>query len=218
MKTTAALNTTELFNGLDNAQIEAMLPCLGMRQMSYDAGDEIIAVGTRLSEVGILTEGSANIVSTNAQGETEILMELKPGDLFGEEYICAGVPDSPVAVISKNETTVLFLHFNHLLTGCANACTFHSTAIQNLIKILAKRTIRLNQKIEVLSKRTTREKLLVYLQMLQHEQRREIIEVPINRGQLADYLSVDRSAMSREIGKLCGEGVIECDHNRFRIL
>lgn len=218
MSVTTDLSKIDLFEGLDKAQIEAMLPCLGVREVSFGEGTEIIELGARLSEVGALTEGKAAVFQVNSRGEKTLTKTLKPGDLFGETFICAGIPDSPVSVVAETECTVLFIHFNHLLTGCANACTFHSRAIQNLIKMLAKRTITLDQKVEVLTKRTTREKLITYLEMLQEEQGNEIIEVPINRGKLADYLSVDRSAMSREIGKLCSEGVIECDHNRFRIL
>lgn len=218
MAVSTSLAGTELFQGLDKSQIEAMLPCLGVREVKYNKGEYIIQAGARLSEVGVLEEGRASIFQENVHGEPSIIKEMQPGDLFAEAFICAGIPNSPVSVVADTDCTVLHIHFNHLLTGCSNACTFHSMAIQNLLKILAKRALTLNQKIEVLTKRTTQEKLLTYLETLQAEQGTEVIHVSLNRGKLADYLAVDRSALSREIGKMVKEGMIECDHNDFRIL
>lgn len=150
-------------------------------------------------------------------GNRAILTALMPGQLFGETFACAGVEILPVSVIAVSDCKILLLDYRRIITTCPTACVFHSRLIENMLKILAGKNLVLNQKIEALSARTTREKLLAYLVAQAGVAGSRRFTIPSTRQELADYLSVDRSAMSREMGIMQKEGMIRFKKNCFEL-
>ena len=141
-----------------------------------------------------------------------------PGDVFCEEFAYSEASALPITVIATKESEVMFIRSDSVVQTCHNCCSFHHKLIYNLMTGLAEKTIGFHKRMEIISKRTTRDKLLAYLS---HEARRSkngYFDIPFDRQELADYLEVDRSGLSSEISKLKKDGVIDADKNHFRIL
>lgn len=207
-----------LFSGIEPEEILAILGCLGGRLAHYDKGNYLLRAGEPLSWVGMVLQGSVRIIKEDFWGSRSILSSAAPGDLFGEAIACAqaGVPE--ISVMAVEATDVLCLDFHRLLHSCSSACAFHSRLIRNLLKILADRNLQLTGKLGHLSRRTTREKLLSYLSACAQAQGGASFTVDYNRQELADYLFVDRSALSAELSRLRADGVLTYEKNRFTLL
>ena len=212
------LSETELFAGLELKELKSMLPCLGLRTAEFNTGDVIVAAGDIVSEVGFVLNGEADIIKVDSAGNKALVSRLSKGDMFGETFVCANVVSSPVSVVAKENCEVIMFNFNRLISCCSNCCIFHAKVVANLLKMIARQNMQLNEKIEVMSKKTTRDKLATYLLMQMEKTENEVFDVPLNRSQLANYLSVDRSAMSRELGRLREEGVLDFTRNQFKII
>jgi len=206
-----------LFHGIIEKDLESMLSCLNARAVGY-AGDSVVFLaGDPAERVGLVLEGAVQVVREDIFGNRAILTALMPGQLFGETFACAGVEILPVSVIAVSDCKILLLDYRRIVTTCPTACVFHSRLIENMLKILAGKNLVLNQKIEVLSARTIREKLLAYLVAQAGVTRNRRFTIPFTRQELADYLSVDRSAMSREMGIMQKEGMIRFKKNCFEL-
>ena len=151
-------------------------------------------------------------------GNRSILSNIAPGEVFAEAFACVEMKSLPITVIANEPSEILFLECNHILHTCSKHCGFHQQLIFNLMKDLAFKTLLFHQKIEVVSKRTTREKLMTYLMLQAKKADSNVFEIPFDRQELADYLEVDRSGLSSEIGKLCKEGVIKARKFHFELL
>ena len=213
----ALLHRTKLFGGIGTGEIEGMLDCLKAVQRSYDRGEYIFRLGERISAVALLLEGCVHIQREDYWGNLSILNEISEGDIFGEAY---AAPDSGALAnnaVAVEPSVVLFLDFHHILTLCSNACPFHTLLLQNLFALIAEKNRILARKLGCLSQRTTREKLLAYFSEQSQRTGSASFTIPFNRQQLADYLSVDRSAMSRELCSMRDEGLLEFRKNQFRL-
>ena len=138
-----------------------------------------------------------------------MLAVLQPGEMFAEAFSCAGLEKLPVSAIALKDSEVLLLDCRHVMTSCNKACHFHSVLIKNLLQDMAQKNLVLARKIRYMSEKTTREKLMSYLMDQAKQQKRAEFTIPYDRQSLADYLGVERSAMSAEISKLKKEGVID---------
>lgn len=212
---TKLLEKSFLFQGIATDDITAVLSCLSAKSISYPKGSFIFRSGETNDSVGLVLTGCVHIIKEDFWGNRTILMEASAGKLFGETY--ATLPNLPleVSVVAVEPSTILFLNINKIMTLCSNTCSFHAKLIQNLLFIFAQKNLLLTQKMEHTSKRSTREKLLSYLSGESIKNSCSSFEIPFNRQQLADYLSVDRSAMSNELSKLQDEGVLEYRKNWF---
>ena len=151
-------------------------------------------------------------------GNRSILSEVTAPEMFAEAFACAESKALPVTVIANEPCEVMLIDCGHILHTCSNNCGFHQQLIFNLMKDLATKNIMFHQKIEITSKRTTREKLLAYLLFRAKEQGADSFEIPFDRQALADYLEVDRSGLSAEISKLKKEGILDSRKNHFELL
>lgn len=212
------LKETPLFFGISDEDLESMLTCLGANMKNYAKNDIVLLVGSKISSMGIILSGNLILVKEDILGNRMIITELSAGELFAEVYVCAGVTSSPVTVVTVSQAKVLFLGYRKMITTCSTHCGFHNVLIQNMLTILANKNLQLNQKMNLLSKRTTKEKLLDYFQIQMEKQESVNFEIPFSRSELADYLCVDRSALSRELGKLKEEGIITFQRNQFHYL
>ncbi len=207
-----------LFDGISDEQLEKMLVCLGARVESFDKKYTVMAEGSPAKYLGIVLSGSCQIIRTDYYGNRSILAEVGESELFGEAFSCAELNDIPVTVTANEPSDIMLIDASHILHTCENNCGFHKQLIFNLMKDLARKTIVFNQKIEVISKRTTREKLMTYLMMCAKRTGSDSFNIPFDRQELADYLEVDRSGLSAEIAKLRREGILESTKNYFKLL
>ena len=212
------LKKCSLFQEIEDADLLKMLGCLGARVGHYDKKYTIFAEGSSARYIGVVLTGSAQITQVDYYGNRSILAEMGAGEVFGEAFACAGVSAIPISVIANEPSDIMILDSGHILHTCSNHCGFHQRLIFNLMKDLANKTLMFHQRIEITSKRTTREKLMAYLMMRSKQTGSRRFEIPFDRQELADYLEVDRSGLSAEISKMRREGLIKSEKNRFEIL
>ncbi len=212
------LRNTSLFAGIVDEEIEAMLSCLQAKIRTYKKGEYIYRQGEQIENISILLEGKLCIQSDDYWGNCSIINVLNVGDMFGEAY---AVKDSDAIandVVATTDVTVIFLNVNKILTVCSSACRFHTMLIKNLFYAISMKNRALVQRIGHLSRRSTREKLLSYLSDEARRNNSASFEINFNRQQLADFLFVDRSAMSNELCKMRDEGLLVFEKNRFKLL
>ena len=205
-----------LWDGIEYGEFEKMFQCIEAKIESYKKGDIILLSGGTVKYIGIILSGRVNIIKEDADGNIAILTELATPELFAEVFACAGIERSPVTVQAMEESEVLFINFQKIIVTCSHVCNFHSKLIENMLKLIAKKTLMLNRKIEILSKRTTREKLLAFFDTQINAAKK--FTIPYNREELAQYICVDRSAMSKELCKMRDDRLIKFKKNKFEIL
>lgn len=211
------LQRAPLFAGIRSDEIEAMLECLGAREEQFEKNTFLLRAGEAADSVGLLLAGSALIVQEDLWGNRNILARIAPSDLFAEAFACSPDTVMRASVFAEEACTVLWLAVNRILTTCPAACSHHSRMIRSLLSVLAEKNLLLNEKLTHMGQRTTREKILSYLSAEAQKQNRRDFSIDFNRQQLADYLSVERSALSAELSKLRADGVIDFEKNRFQI-
>ena len=206
-----------LFAGLGVENISQILPCLSASVRHAEKNSFILSVEDSVSFVGLILSGSVHVVSEDFWGRKDILSQLGPGELFAESFSCAQQEKLPVSVMAVEQTEYMVLSCRKIITTCSSACIFHTQLIANMLQIIANKNLLLMRKIEQLSKRTTREKLLAFLSDEARKAGRNTFDIPFSRQELADYLSVDRSAMSSELGRMREEGLLDFDRSRFSL-
>ena len=212
------LKRTRLFAGVTDEEISAMLSCLDARMHVCKKGEYVLRQGEHLNCIVMLVDGELHIQRDDYWGNRSIVNRIAVGEMFGEAYIA---PDSGAIlndVVAVEDSTVIFFDARRILTVCSSACRFHSTVVQNLFFAISEKNRRLVQKLGHISKRSTREKLISYLSDEAKRKNSASFTIPFNRQQLADFLSVDRSAMSNELCKMRDEGLLEFDKNQFKLL
>lgn len=205
-----------LFQDIAYSDFSGMLGCLSAQERCYGKKEIILLTGDCVDFVGMVLTGGVKIVKETIEGHQLLLTEVGPGELFGEVFACAEVFHSPVTIVANEDTRVLFFDYHKIITTCKNSCVFHEKLTKNMLKILAYKNLQLNEKIEILSKRSLREKLLCYFE---HQGRgRKAFEISLNREELASYLCADRSALSNELSKMQKDGLIQYQKNSFQLL
>ena len=212
------LRECPLFDRIGDESLKEMLGCLNAKERSYKKGDVVFAEGDKAKYLGIVLEGSVQLVRVDYYGNRSILANIEPPQLFGEAFACAGLKSLPVDAVAATDTRILLLDAQRIARPCGNACPCHGQTILNLLHIVAKKNLVLLQKIEITSKRSTREKLMTYLLLQAKNAKSHTFTVPYDRQELADYLEVDRSGLSAEISKLRNEKVLECRRSTFTLL
>lgn len=206
-----------LFEGIEEKDIPSMLSCLSARKKSFKKGAFIFFSGEKIEVVGLVLCGSVHIIKEDFWGNRTMIGEAGPGQLFGEVYACLAAEELGVSIISAEDTEILFLDVKKIVGVCTSSCCFHTRLIRNLLSIIAQKNLALTRKMEHMSKKTTREKLLSYLSFQSMTNNSSSFEIPFNRQQLAEYLAVDRSAMSKELCRLRDEGMLTFRKNKFHL-
>lgn len=211
------LSRCPLFYDIDERDLLRMLTCLGAKTATFDKKYTIFAEGSPARYIGIVLSGKVQMEQTDYYGNRSILNVIGPADVFAEAFACAEVPSLPVSVIAAEACEIMYIDSCHILHTCENNCGFHRQLIFNLMRDLAEKTIQFHDRIDVTSKRTTRDKLMAYLAHCAKRAGSDTFEIPFDRQALADYLEVDRSGLSTEIGKLVKEGVISAERKKFTL-
>lgn len=212
------LSQCPLFAGIGQPERDQMLHCLKGKILEIAKGSPVFLEGDPARFVGVVLSGAVQVVQDDYYGNRSVLTVVSPGGLFAEVFACAELEALPVSVIAALPSTVLLLDCKRILTGCSRACLFHSRLIHNLLQGIAQKNLTLTRKIRYMSQKTTKEKLMTFLldQAKLHASTEFVI--PYDRQALADYLGVERSAMSAEIGKLKKAGLIDSSGSRFRVM
>ncbi|GHT86571.1 transcriptional regulator [Bacteroidia bacterium] len=212
------LSSSSLFSGIGEDDFESILSCLGAKCRVYEKNEVIYFEGDTVTEIGLLISGRLHLLKSDVWGNNSLVTEVTPPEMFAEAIVCGGLGHVPVSVIAKEPSEVLFLDYKRIVTTCSSACAFHGKLIRNMMSVLAKKNILMSDKMEHITKRTIKEKLLSYLYGQARQKNSKTFEIPYNRQELADYLSVERSALSAEMSKLKANGVIDYRKNHFKLL
>ena len=209
------LSNTQLFRGLEEAEITSLLGCLNATTRSFQKGEVILSEGNITENIGILLSGLAVISCNDIWGNTSILGHVAPGSVFAEVYAC--IPGEPmlVTVSAAEDTSILFMNVGRVLATCTNACPFHTRLVRNLLTVCAHRNLQLSQRIQHTSSKSIRGRLMSYVSECAKRAGSNSFLIPYNRQQLADYLNVDRSTMCNELSKMQKDGIIEYSKNQF---
>ena len=203
---------------MEETELITLLDCLGGIIRTYPRGAVIFGEGDRPTHLGVVLTGEVRITRTDYDGNRSIVAAFKAPQVFGETFACAEVESLPVDVMAASDCTVLMIAVDRVLNPCCRGCGFHNRIIYNLMKQTAAKNLMFHRKLEITSKRTTRDKLMTYLHITAKEQGSSSFTIPYDRQELADYLEVDRSGLSAEIGKLRREGILTAEKNRFTLL
>ena len=209
------LANTQLFRGISESEIEELLLCLGAHERSFQKGDTIFRAGSPVDEFGLVLSGSVNIVVNLYWGNSIIFGHMGKGEVFAENY--AAVPGKELLcdVVACEDTQVLFLKMQSVMTTCRMGCAYHNRIIQNMLRISAQNNLNMSSRMMHTASKSLRERLLSYLSEQALERGSAHFTIPFNRQQLADYLAVNRSAMSNELSKMQEEGLITYRKNEF---
>lgn len=211
------LESAALFAGLRPELIPGLLRCIDAREVNVPKGGHIIEEGEPVAQFGILLSGSGRTVKTDVEGRVILITLLSPGSEIGV-LLCAN-PDhrSPVTVKADEDSSVLMVRFSDLMARCAENCFQHERLIQNYAGVVARKGLTLHERIDCLLRPTVREKIMAYLNRVSREQGGYSIKLPLNRSAMAEYLNVDRSALSRELSSMKRDGLIDYYKSNFEL-
>lgn len=206
-----------LFEGVEATHIEPMLLCLGASVKTFPKNAFIFHAGKTLDSIGVVISGAVHLVQDDLEGNRNIAAVLGPGESFAEAYACLGNAPLGVSVQAAEVSSILLMNVQRILSVCTSACAFHTRLIRNLVTVLAAKNRQMNEKLTHLTQRTTREKVLSYLHAESLRAKSCTFDIPFNRQELADYLSVDRSALSATLAKLQAERRLAFQKNHFQL-
>ena len=207
-----------LFDGIRPEDRKLMLGCIGYHIGTFRKGDIVAFESENIRHLGIVLCGAVDMVKEDLWGNRTMLVRTRRGEVFGETFACGSDSLSTVTFLVSEDAQILFLPFDRVMHSCSMACQFHHRLVMNTVRIIANKNRDLMRKVEVVSKRSIREKLLAYLSIQAQALGSRYFEIPLGRVELAEYLCVDRSALTRELAKMKEEGLIDFDRNCFRML
>lgn len=207
-----------LFENITEEEFNRMMVCFSTKTESFKKGQVVCDFSESRGIVGIIREGTALTVRNGINGGRTILESLEEGDIFGEAFTVCDKFSDGIYVVCEENCRITFIDYISILRPCSKGCQCHSRLLENFFYLLARRSVMLSRRVELLSRRTIRDKLLCYFSMESCAQKSARILLPMSLSNLADYLCVDRSAMMRELKKLNQEGVIHSEKKTITIL
>lgn len=211
------LKQTKIFNFASEFECQAMMFCFKTRFKTFDKNEKIISQGDPMEDVILIVNGSAIAENIDNFGDISIIMRIKKGELYGLESAYAGDEYYRDNLIAREKSLVLFLNKHRLVTPCDNRCRRHEIVVRQLMKIVSENNKKLLDKITHMSKKTIRDKLMSYLQARAEKLKSNYFDLPFNKTELANYLSVDRSAMMTELTRMKNDGLIDFENRHFKL-
>ncbi len=212
------LSHCALFEDMSKDELSAVLSCLDAKTRRYKKGEFILKAGTKLARVGVVLAGCAHLIQEDYWGNRLLIAQALPGEEFGEAFACSANEVLSLSVYAAQDTTVLFIDYQRIVTVCSSACTFHVRLIKNMLLSMAQKNISLTRKIEHTSKRNVQEKILSYLSAQALLANSPHFEISFTRQELADYLAVDRASLCRALGALQDQGFIAVQGRNITLL
>lgn len=211
----SVIRSSQLFSGVSEDELTAMLSCLKAESRDFPKDAFLLRTGDTAESIGLVLSGSVLVIQEDIWGNRNILSTAGPGQTFAAAFACAPGSRLNVSVVAEAPVTAMFLNVKRILTVCPSACTHHSRIIRNLLGELAGKNLRFSEKLTHMGQRTTRAKLMSYFSAEAQRLGRYEFDIPFSRQQLADYLGVERSGLSLELGKMRSEGLLDFQKNRF---
>lgn len=211
----SVIRSSLLFSGISEQEFSSMQTCLKAENKNFPKGAFVLRAGDTAESIGLVLSGNVLIVQEDIWGNRNILSKAGLGQTFAAAYACAIGSRLNVSVIAETPVTVMFLNVKRILNVCPSACSHHSRIIRNLLGELAEKNLRLNEKLTHIGQRTTRSKIMSYLSAEAQRLGTYEFDIPFSRQQLADYLGVERSGLSLELGKMRSEGLLDFRKSHF---
>ena len=211
------LRNSPFFQGMTEEEILSVLHCVNAMVQHKQKDEYILRVGDRTESMGLVLRGSVLVLQEDLWGHRNIMHRIGPGEYFAEPFAATAGSVLNVSVVADEDSEIMMLNMERFLKTCPHACAHHGRMVRNLVSVMARRVLDLNEKLTHMAKRSTREKLLSYLSAESIRQGKLAFTIPYDRQQLADYLSVERAAMSVELGKLQKEGLLKTNRNHFEL-
>lgn len=212
------IRNSALFNGIKKEEMETMLHCIGGYEKTCSKGEYLGLENESVRYIGLVLSGMVQMIKEDVWGNRTVLNFIKPGQLFGETFACGVNATASVTFYASTSVKVLLLPFDRVMHTCSNSCLFHHLLIENMVTMIAAKNRSLMEKIDVISKKTLREKILTYLSLQAQEQGANYFEIPLGRTELAAFLCADRSALTRELASMKEDGILDYEKNTFRLL
>ena len=207
-----------LFDGIDDYDRGRMIACFNIQKQKYEAGETIWNFDNQNDKIGIVMSGSVSLMRIDAEGNHVLLESLEENDVFGEMFAFSEESEKGVFAVSDKKSEIAFMKYENIAKRCTNACKCHTTAVENMFRVVTQKTKRLSERIEILGNRSIREKLMSIFTMYSRKMGKATFELPFSLSYLADYICADRSAMMRELRHMCDEGIITTDRRKITIL
>ena len=209
------LGNTELFKNINDNEIETLLKSSFVRIKNYNNNETVFMSGNIAKFIGIVVFGQVEVIQEDFYGNKNIIAHINKGEIFGEAFACSETQSLPISAFTSQPSEIILINYRELFSSDLTPETMHLKLSHNMLKIMANKNLILNQKIRLLTKRTTQEKLLAYLSTQAEKTGSNSFSIPFNRQELADYLSVERSAMSAQLCKLRDKGILDFHKNKF---
>lgn len=209
------IRSSSFFSGISETELTAMLSCLETREERFPKDTFLLRTGDTAESIGLVLSGSVLVVQEDIWGNRNILSKAGPGQTFAAAYACAPGSLLNVSVLAETPVTAMFLNVKRVLNVCPSACEHHSRIIRNLLGELAEKNLRFGEKLTHMGQRTTRAKLMSYFSAEAQRLGTYEFDIPFSRQQLADYLAVERSGLSLELGKMRSEGLLDFHKSHF---
>ncbi len=210
------MQALHVFDGISGEEFQRMFVCFQAQIKEYKP-EEIVSLYDTGNRIGIILEGEADLIKYDQDGNRNIIEHLSEQDIFGRVFF-APYDENEVDIITYTKCKIVFFDYQHLIKRCENACMHHSILVSNVLQIFSNKTRQLHARIETLSQRSIRNKLLNYFYQLAFQNHSDSFEIPFSLNAMADYLFVDRSAMLREMKKMRDEGLIESKGRQVKLL
>lgn len=206
----------EIFKDISEESYKKMMHCFSPIYKSYKKGGKILKYENMKNFIGVVQYGNLVIVRIDENGNRVILESIGENAVFGQRLAFYQTDKDSIEGLCTKDCEIMYIDFCNITTICKNACEHHSTLVNNIFDLIVNRAISLSTRVDVLSQRTTKEKLMCFFRFCAQEDTE--FTLPFSLSFTAEYLSVDRSAMMRELKKLKEEGVIEQEHRRIKLL
>jgi len=211
------LKRVSLFRDIDENKLDVMLQCIGAEVKNVLKNELVLLAGDKVTHIGIVLSGEMHILSECFEGKRSLIATIMPGDIYAEALCCASIEESPVSVMAKTNSSVMILDFPHILGPCSNICGFHGKLIENMLRVVANKNLQLQSRMEIVCMKSVRSKVLRYLESFVSKQGSQNIIIPFNREELANFLCVERSALSHELARMKADGLIDYKKNHFHL-
>lgn len=214
----AQLVTFPLFEGIRKEELPTMLKCMNCYTKNYEKNEMIFLESSNIKVIGVILSGTVHMIKEGINGDKALLVSMKQGDLLGESFACGEPCGAQVSFLAATNCIILFLPFYSVIHNCKMTCPFHHRLIENMVRSISHKNVQLMNKLDIISKKNLREKILAYLYAQAQDHQSHHFTIPFGRLELADYLCTDRSALTRELTHMKRDGLIDYEKNTFYIL
>lgn len=211
----SVIRSARLFSGISEEELTPMLTCLKAEKKDFTKETFVLRTGDTADAIGLVLSGTVLIMQEDIWGNRNILSKAGPGQAFAAAYACAPGSRLNVSVMAETPVTAMFINVKRILDVCPSACSHHSRVLRNLLGELAEKNLRLGEKLTHMGQRTTRAKIMSFFSAEAQRRRACEFEIPFSRQQFADYLGVERSGLSQELGRMKKEGLLDYHKSHF---